>query len=132
MRHRYPGVVAMGAEMPARLGIIARDEVALDPGQAHLKRLPDLRTDPSPDARPQVGDEERVGQMEIAPALPGAVEILDRASTFILHEPALLAPAALETGDEMGAELRLEDTRQDEDRGRRRRLERLARRRRMA
>ena len=77
MRDRDPGVVAMGTEMAAGLGIVARDEVALDPGRAHLKRLLDLRADPSPDARPKIGDELSVGQMEIASAFPAVVEILD-------------------------------------------------------
>src|SRR5665213_2129846 len=63
MRDCDPGVVAMGTEMPAGLGIVARDEVAFDPGWAHLKRLFDLGADPSPDARSEIGDELSVGQM---------------------------------------------------------------------
>ena len=80
----------------------------------------------------KIGDEALVGQMEIAPALPAVVEILDRPAALVLHEAALLAAAALEAGDEMGAEFRLENMRQDEDRRRRGRPEGLARRRRAA
>ena len=54
----------------------------------------------------------RVGQMEIAPALPAVVEILERPAALVLHEAAFLAAAALEAGDEMGAEFRLENMRQ--------------------
>src|ERR1700730_7149029 len=54
MRDRDPGVVAMGAKMAAAFGIVARDQVALDPGRPHLKRFPDLRADPPSDARPKI------------------------------------------------------------------------------
>ena len=108
--------------MPAGLGVVARDKVALDPGRAHLKRLLDLRTDPSADARSEISDEARVGQMEIASTFPAVVEILDRPPAYILHEAAVLAAALFEASDEMGAECRLENMRQGEDR---RRLGRL-------
>jgi hypothetical protein len=98
--------------MPACLGIVTRDQVALDPGWPHLERLFDLRTDPSPDARSEIGDERTVGQMEIAAALPRPVEVLDRPTALILHEAGVLAPVALELRDEMGAEFRLENLRQ--------------------
>ena len=49
--------------------------------------------------------------MEIAPALPAVVEILDRPAALVLHEAAVLTAGALEAGDEMGAEFRLENMR---------------------
>jgi hypothetical protein len=77
MRARDPGVVAMGTEMSAGFRVIACDDVALDPGWAHLERLLDLRADPSSDARAKIGYEALVGQMEIASTFPAVVEILD-------------------------------------------------------
>src|ERR1700710_402348 len=104
MRDRDPGVVAMGTEMSAGLGIVAGDEVTLDPGRAHLKRLPNLRADPSSDARPKSGDEPSIGQVEIAAAFPAVVEILDGPAANVLHEAAVLAAGVVEAVDEMGAE----------------------------
>jgi hypothetical protein len=67
--------------------------------------------------------------MKIAPALPAVVEILDRPSALVLHEAAVLTAATLEAGDEMGAEFRLENMRQSENRRRSAEPERLVRRR---
>jgi hypothetical protein len=61
--------------------------------------------------------------VEIAPALPPIVEILDRSPVLILHEAALLAPGAFEGVGEMGAEFRLENIWQGEYRRRRRGVE---------
>ena len=95
--------------MPAGFGVVAGDEVALDPGDGHLERLADLRADPPPDPAADAGDQARIGQQKIAPALPAVVELLDRPSPHILHEAAFLAAAALEAVDEMAAKLGFEN-----------------------
>ena len=95
--------------MPAGFGVVPGDEVAFDPGDGHLERLPDLRNDPPADPGANGCDQMRIGQGKIAPALPAIVETLDRPSLRILHEAAFLAAAALEAVDEMAAKLRLEN-----------------------
>src|SRR6202044_1107241 len=130
MRHRYPGVVTMRTEMPAGFSVVAGDEVALDPGDGHLEGLADLRTDAAPDSGADGGDQARIGQRKIAPALPAVVEMLDRPSLHILHEPAFLAAVALETVNEMAAKLGLENVGKHENRRRRGIAAGLARRRR--
>ena len=101
--------------MTTGFSIVARDEVTLDPGRAHLKRLPDLRTDSAPDARSEIADELGVGQMEIAAAFPAVVEIFDGPPAHVLHEAAVLASSLLEAVDEVDAEFRLENMPQSEN-----------------
>ena len=101
--------------MPAGFGVVPGDEVAFDPGDGHLERLPDLRNDPPPDPGANRSNQMRIGQGEIAPALPAVVETLDRPSVRILHEAAFPAAAALEAVDEMAAKLRLENVGKRED-----------------
>src|ERR1700722_19843137 len=77
MRHRPPGVVAVRTKMSACFRVVAGNEVTLDPCRTNLERLLVLRTDPSPDARPKIGDERGVGQVKIASTFPAVVKILD-------------------------------------------------------
>src|SRR6516225_485586 len=97
------------------LRVVARDEVALDAGDNQLKHLLDLRTDPPADSPPNAGDKARVGQVEIAPAFPLLVEILDRPSAGVLHEAGLPPAAALEAIHEMPAHFWFENIRKREN-----------------
>src|SRR5215475_13488310 len=112
------GVVAMRPEVPAILGGIARNDMALDERRLELVHLADLWHDATLDETLRPIDDLGVDDVVVAAPLVIVAVDDDRLAVDLLHEARFGAAMLLVQRDEGLAELGLEDVGQHQDRRR--------------
>src|SRR6185369_3849892 len=110
------GVIAMRAKMRFILRRIAGDDIALHAGDVELVDLRDLRIDPPLDAPLRLDDDLPILDIDILAPLMAVVMYGDGLAADLAHEAGFGAALSFIEGNQLAAEIGLEDMRQHDHR----------------
>ena len=103
--------------MAAIFGGVATDDIALHPRHAEIMHPLDLGHDPPLEPLLQPPDQGAILNRPVAAFLVAGVGTQHRFATLLAHEAGRLAAIALVSGDQLGAQIRLDDIGQHQHRG---------------